>query len=94
MRTIDRSSAFKRDFRRVMATPRHSKDVGSLLPEILKLLLVDQPLPEKNRDHALSGDWAGYRECHVKPDLLLIYRKPDADTLRLARLGSHSELFG
>lgn len=77
-----------------MATPRHSKDVGSLLPEILKLLLVDQPLPDKNRDHALSGDWTGYRECHVKPDLLLIYRKPDADTLRLARLGSHSELFG
>ncbi len=94
MRTIDRSSAFKRDYRRVMATPRHGKDVGSLLPEILKLLLVDEPLPEKNRDHALSGDWAGYRECHVKPDLLLIYRKPDADTLRLARLGSHSELFG
>ncbi len=77
-----------------MATPRHSKDVGSLLPEILKLLFVDEPLPEKNRDHALSGDWSGYRECHVKPDLLLIYRKPDADTLRLARLGSHSELFG
>lgn len=77
-----------------MAMPRHSKDVGSLLPRILKLLLVDQPLPENNRDHALSGDWTGYRECHVKPDLLLIYRKPDADTLRLARLGSHSELFG
>lgn len=94
MRTIDRSSTFKRDFKRVMATPRHSKDVGSLLPEILKLLLVDEPLPERNRDHALSGDWTGYRECHVKPDLLLIYRKPDADTLRLARLGSHSELFG
>ncbi len=77
-----------------MATPRHSKDVGSLLPEILKLLLIDEPLPENNRDHALSGDWTGYRECHVKPDLLLIYRKPDADTLRLARFGSHSELFG
>lgn len=77
-----------------MATPRHSKDVGLLLPEILKLLLVDEPLPENNRDHALSGDWTGYRECHVKPDLLLIYRKPDANTLRLARLGSHSELFG
>lgn len=44
--------------------------------------------------HGLIGDWTGYRECHVKPDLLLIYRKPDADTLRLARLGSHSELFG
>ncbi|ERO99986.1 hypothetical protein L360_04937 [Enterobacter sp. MGH 14] len=46
------------------------------------------------RDHDLSGDWAGYRECYIKPDLLLIYRKSDADTLRLARLGSHSELFG
>ncbi len=77
-----------------MAAPRHSRVVGSLMPRILKLLLVDEPLPENNRDHALSGDWTGYRECHVKPDLLLIYRKPDADTLRLARLGSHSELFG
>jgi mRNA interferase YafQ len=46
------------------------------------------------RDNALIGDWMGYCECHIKPDLLLIYRKPDADTLRLARLGSHSELFG
>jgi mRNA interferase YafQ len=76
-----------------MTTPRHCKDVGSLLSRILKLMLVNGPLPENNRDHALSGDWTGYRECHVKPDLLLIYRKPDADTLRLARLGSHSELF-
>jgi mRNA interferase YafQ len=42
---------------------------------------------------SLSGNWAGYRECHLKPDLLLIYCKPDASTLRLARLGSHSELF-
>jgi len=48
----------------------------------------------KYRDHDLIGDWAGYRECHIKPDLLLIYRKSDADTLRLARFGSHSELFG
>ena len=60
----------------------------------MALLLSDQFLPENARDHVLSGDWVGYRECHVKPDLLLIYRKPGADTLRLARLGSHSELFG
>jgi len=60
--TIERSSAFKRDYKRA--------------------------------DHALSGDWAGYRECHIKPDLLVIYRKPGADTLRLARRGSHSDLFG
>jgi mRNA interferase YafQ len=58
------------------------------------LLLSDQVLPANSRDHALIGEWAGYRECHIKPDLLLIYRKADADTLRLARLGSHSELFG
>jgi mRNA interferase YafQ len=94
MRAIERSSAFKRDYKRVKATPRHSKDIDSLVSTIVALLLLDQALPESNRDHALSGDWAGYRECHLKPDLLLIYRKPDADTLRLARLGSHGELFG
>lgn len=94
MRAIERSSAFKRDYKRVKATPRHSKDLDSLVSMLVASLLVDQALPESNRDHALSGDWVGYRECHIKPDLLLIYRKPDADTLRLARLGSHSELFG
>ncbi|MGA9626895.1 MAG: type II toxin-antitoxin system YafQ family toxin [Bryobacteraceae bacterium] len=94
MRTIERSSAFKRDYKRARATPRHGKDVGSLVSTVVTLLLSDRVLPENNRDHALSGDWAGYRECHIRPDLLLIYRKPNADTLRLARLGSHSELFG
>ena len=94
MRTIERSSAFKRDYKRAKATPRHSKDVNSLVSTAVELLLSGQVLPEKNRDHALSGDWVGYRECHIKPGLLLIYRKHDADTLRLARLGSHGELFG
>jgi mRNA interferase YafQ len=49
---------------------------------------------EKHRDHGLSGEWIDHRECHLKPDLLLIYRKPDAEILQLVRLGSHSELFG
>ena len=93
MRTIERSSAFKRDYRGVKAAPRHTKDVEALLTAVVMALSLDQALPESCRDHALIGDWAGYRECHIKPDLLLIYRKPDADTLRLARLGSHSELF-
>ncbi|MGA9070320.1 MAG: type II toxin-antitoxin system YafQ family toxin [Terracidiphilus sp.] len=57
-------------------------------------LANDQPLEQRLRDHDLSGDWSGYRECHVKPDLLLIYRKAEDNSLRLARLGSHSELFG
>lgn len=93
MRTIERVTAFKRDFKRIKATPRHSKDIDQLLSAIVEKLLVDEKLPPRNRDHELSGNWKGYRECHLKPDLLLIYRKPDADTLRLARLGSHSELF-
>ena len=94
MRTIERSSAFKRDFKRAKAAPRHRKDLESLVSTVVTRLASDQVLPNNNRDHGLSGDWAGYRECHIKPDLLLIYRKPGADTLRLARLGSHSELFG
>jgi mRNA interferase YafQ len=93
MRTIERSSIFKRDYKRTKAMPRHRKDLDLLLSAVLALLLSDQVLPGNLRDHALSGDFAGYRECHLKPDLLLVYRKPDAKTLRLARLGSHSELF-
>ena len=91
MRTIDRASAFKRDYKRE-AKGQHRATLDSDLKPVLVALATDQPLDAKFRDHDLSGDWAGYRECHVKPDLLLIYRKSDADTLRLARLGSHSEL--
>ena len=94
MRTIERASAFKRDYKRIKATPRHRKDLDVLAAAAITLLVNDTPLPDNNRDHALSGDWVGYRECHLKPDLLLIYKKPDDETLRLARLGSHSELFG
>ena len=93
MRTIERSTAFKRDYKRIKANPRYRKNLDSLLTDILKFLLADKALPERNLDHSLSGNWHGYRECHLKPDLLLIYNKPDQSTLRLARLGSHSELF-
>ena len=88
MRTIERSSAFKRDYKRTKATPRHNKDLDSRLSNVVTLLLSGKVLPQINRDHGLGGDWTGYRECHIKPNLLLIYRKPDEDTLRLARLGS------
>ena len=93
MRMIERATAFKRDYKRE-AKGLHRATLDSDLRSVLMVLVTDQPLDPKFRDHDLSGDWAGYRECHLKPDLLLIYRKPDADTLRLARLGSHSELFG
>lgn len=94
MRTIERASSFKKDYKRVSATPRHRSDLGGLFTEVLGQLLHDLPLAESYRDHLLTGNWSGYRECHIKPDLLLIYSKPDDDVLRLARLGSHSELFG
>jgi mRNA interferase YafQ len=92
MRTIEYASVFKRDYKRIKATPKH-KDIDTLLESILLNLANDQALLESQRDHSLNGNWASYRECHIKPDLLLIYRKPDDATLQLARLGSHSELF-
>ena len=90
---IDRSSAFKRDYKREIKG-RYRATIDDDLKQVLVALATDQPIDARCRDHDLSGDWAGYRECHVKADLLLIYRKSDSNTLRLARLGSHSELFG
>jgi mRNA interferase YafQ len=93
MRTIERTSVFKRDFKREKSG-QHKRDLETLFFTAICLLAEDKPLPEKNRDYALGGEWRDHRECHLKPDLLLIYRKPDADVLQLVRLGSHSELFG
>ena len=92
MREIERSSAFKRDYKRE-AKGQHRATLDDALVPVLLALASDKPLAAKYQDHDLSGDWAGYRDCHVKPDLLMIYRKLEPDTLRLARLGSHSELF-
>jgi mRNA interferase YafQ len=93
MRRIERTTAFHRDFKREKRG-EHRRDIDSLVSVIVSLLAEDRSLPEKNRDHSLSGEWGDHRECHLKPDLLLIYRKPDAQILQLIRLGSHSELFG
>jgi mRNA interferase YafQ len=92
MRTIEWTAAFRRDYKRTKSTPRH-RDIETLLPQITQLLSEDRSLFAKHRDHALGGNWKGHRECHVKPDLLLIYKLPDDSTLILTRMGSHSELF-
>jgi mRNA interferase YafQ len=92
MRTIERSTAFKRDYKRE-AKGRHRATLDADLMTVLTTLASDKPLAAHYRDHNLSGSWAGYRDCHIKPDLVLIYRKAGANILRLARLGSHSELF-
>jgi mRNA interferase YafQ len=91
VRTIKRTSRFKKDYKRE-AKGRHRNTLDDDLRAVLTLLIADAPLPENLRDHTLSGDWADHRDCHIKPDLLLIYRKPDNDNLELVRLGSHSEL--
>ena len=91
MRRIEPTNAFKRDYRKVKASPKH-RDIEALLPQVLNLLVADSPLPERHRDHPLTGEWKDHRDCHVKPDLVLIYRKPDDVVLQLVRLGSHSEL--
>jgi mRNA interferase YafQ len=93
MRTIERTSVFKRDFKREKSR-QHKRDLDALVFSAISLLAEDKPLPERNRDHALGGEWRDHRECHLKPDLLLIYRKPNSAVLQLVRLGSHSELFG
>jgi mRNA interferase YafQ len=93
MRRIERTGAFRRDFKREKKG-QHRREIDSIVFSVVSLLAEDKTLPEKHRDHALAGEWRDHRECHLKPDLLLIYRKPDTDVLQLVRMGSHSDLFG
>ncbi len=71
MRKIERTNAFRRDFKREQRG-QYRREVEALLVSTISLLADDKPLPERNRDHALGGDWRDFRECHLKPDLLLI----------------------
>lgn len=91
MLTIERTGQFKRDYKREHKG-RHRTTLETTLIKVLKLLVQDQPLDDKYRDHQLTGNYKNYRDCHIKPDLVLIYCKPDNQTLQLIRLGSHSEL--
>lgn len=90
MYTVKPSGRFKRDLK---AVSKRGYNLA-LLTEVIKLLACGLPLPEKNKDHALSGDWSSYRECHITPDWLLIYRiDEDILILTLTRTGTHSDLF-
>jgi mRNA interferase YafQ len=88
-RNIEWTAAFKRDFKRKKKT---YEQLETILDPVLQALTVDAPLARKYCDHALTGIWKNSRDCHIKPDLVLIYQKPDAETLLLVRIGSHSEL--
>ncbi len=85
---VSQTTQFKKDVQRQQ---KRGKDLTKLR-EVIDLLVSSQPLPPKNRDHPLAGNWAGWRDCHVEPDWVLIY-KLAPDELTLGRTGSHSDLF-
>ena len=91
MRTIERTNQLKRDFKRELKG-QHRATLEQDFVQLVKLLVRDQPLSDRYRDHALTGNWKDFRDCHIKPDLVLIYQKPDDERLLLVRIGSHSEL--
>lgn len=89
MREVVRSTAFKKDVKRA---EKRGKDLAKL-KAVLLLLLNDEPVPPKLKDHPLRSNWVGYRDLHIEPDWLLIYRLSENELL-LARTGTHSDLFG
>lgn len=91
MRRISQTGQFKRDLKREAKGEYRATLEDALIPALTSLV-ADEPLSCRHRDHALSGNWQDYRDCHIKPDLVLIYQKPDDETLLLVRLGSHAEL--
>jgi mRNA interferase YafQ len=86
---IRQATRFRRDVKRLR---RQGVDLTKL-QAVVVTLAAQGPIDEKYRDHALVGNWRGFRECHIQPDWLLIYRV-EGEELQLARTGSHAELFG
>lgn len=93
MRTIELSNQFKKDVKKAQKQTSPKRDIEEL-KKVMKLLAEDKQLSPEKRDHSLSGNFVGHRECHIQPDFLLIYKKDNASNLiRFERVGSHSELF-
>jgi len=91
MRIVRYTSRFRRDYKREKSGRRGGR-LDAELMETVNMLAKDEPLPRRYFDHPLGGEWSDHRDCHIRPDLILIYRKPDATSLELVRFGSHSEL--
>ena len=89
--TVKPTSQFKKDYKLAMKRGLPIQ----LLEKVVAALAMGEPLPDQNRDHALTGNWVGHRECHIQPNWLLVYRiEDDVLVLTLSRTGSHSDLFG
>lgn len=87
---IKSTTQFKKDYK--LAQKRHQNI--DLLKDVITKLANGEPLADKNKDHSLSGNWSGFRECHISPDWLLIYRiEENILVLTLTRTGTHSDLF-
>ncbi|QLC26256.1 type II toxin-antitoxin system YafQ family toxin [Parasphingopyxis algicola] len=89
MRAPVRSTAFKKDVKRMA---KRGKKMAKL-KAVIGMLLAGEPLDPRLRDHPLKGEWAGWRDLHIEPDWLLLYRMSETELL-LARTGTHSDLFG
>ena len=88
MRSPVYAGQFRRDTKRAQ---KRGKDMAKLRA-VIEVLLAAEPLPPRLKDHSLSGEWSGFRDCHVEPDWVLIYRI-EGDELILARTGTHADLF-
>ena len=89
MYKLEYSTQFKKDFKKVTKMPIPDiVEIGYIISKLQR----GETLDPKNVDHPLTGNWVGFRDCHIKPDLVLIYRIHDGQ-LQLARVGSHSDLF-
>lgn len=85
---IKETTPFKKDFKKYYRDMR----IKSILTDVLTIIINDQELPIKYKNHMLEGKYKNYYECHLLPNLLLIY-KIDNNNLILTRIGSHSDLF-
>ena len=91
MRSVRRTAQFRRDFRRLKRGV-HASHLDQTLLAALELLVADAPLPDRYVDHPMKGRYADCRDCHLRPDLVLVYRKRESDALELVRIGSHAQL--
>ncbi len=91
MHRLEETNQFKRDMKLCL---KQGKDMAKL-KAVTHLLLEGKPLPPRNRDHALVGDWKGHRDCHLAPDWVLIYHVDETKkVITYIRMGSHAEIFG
>lgn len=89
--TVAYTAQFKKDYKRAI---KRNLDIN-LLDDVIRALSHGEPLPVEKRDHALAGNWIGYRECHIQPNWLLVYYVENTTlVLTLTRTGTHSDIFG